>query len=69
MLYPYDQDGINFKEKKLLFTFDFTVVGGGDMNLDVTLDSIHNQYGLPLYENNQSVGGTNIEFSYSLKVN
>ncbi|MDO4420137.1 MAG: dockerin type I domain-containing protein [Ruminococcus sp.] len=69
MLYPYDQDGIDFKEKKLLFTFDFMVVGGGDMNLDVTLDSIHNQYGLPLYENNQSVGGTNIEFSYSLKVN
>ncbi len=68
MLYPHDQDGMDFKEKKLFFTFDFMVVGGGDMNLDVTLDSIHNQYSLPLYENNQSVGGTNIEFSYSLKV-
>ena len=68
-LYPFDQDGMDFTEKKLVYSFDFVVVGSGEMTLDANLESIRLQYDGPLYENNQAVGGTNVEFAYSLTVN
>ena len=68
-LYPFDQDGMDFTEKKLVYSFDFVVVGGGDMNLDANLESIRLQYDGVLFENGKPVGDTVVDYSYSFKVN
>ncbi len=55
-LFSLNEDGIDFTKQKQLFSFDFVVIAGGDMTLDVNLELISNLDGEIVVENGVSIG-------------